>query len=109
EIQCVDREAIEDFCVIAMGFLLNNEPYKNKEYKNYAEDRDQLASFDIFSGVKDFINAALKADKEDLMHVLWNNEIRLNATGSSRTLMDIISHTLTDFSSNCKQPLQDTN
>lgn len=36
-------------------------------------------------------------------------KIRLKATGYARTLMDIISYTLTDFSSNCKQQLRSTN
>ncbi|RCH89981.1 hypothetical protein CU098_009815 [Rhizopus stolonifer] len=96
-----------------MEFLVHDKNYKNgdaiKEYKSYVEDQDRLASFDFFPGVRDFLSAMLKIDREDLVQALWNNEIRLKATGSARILMDIISYTLTDFSSNCKQPLHSTN
>lgn len=90
-----------------MEFLVHNENYENgdaiKEYKSYVEDQDRLASFDLFPGVRGFLSDILKVDREDLLQAIWNNEIRLKATGSARTLMDIISYTLTDFSSNCKQ------
>ncbi|CEP16440.1 hypothetical protein [Parasitella parasitica] len=113
KIQKVDREAIDDFCDIEMEFLVNSNNYKNEEavedYKRYAEDRHRLASFDIFPGVRDFINEAMNAEEKDIVRVLWNSEIRLRTTGSTRTLMDIICYTLTDFTSNCKQPLSSTN
>lgn len=111
--QYVDRERIKELCDIAMEFLVNNDNYKNeeamKEYKSYADDQNNLASFGSFPGVEDFIKDALKADQEDFVRVLWNNEKRLKATGPVRTFMDIISYTLTDFSSSCKQPLHSTN
>lgn len=113
KIQKVDREAINDFCDIAMEFLINTKGHENdeaiKEYKIYAEERKTLASFDLFPGVRDFINDAMNADEEGFVKVLWNNQIRLNATGYARTMMDIISYTLTDFSSNCKQQLSNIN
>ncbi|CAO3680677.1 unnamed protein product [Rhizopus stolonifer] len=111
--QHLDREAIKDLCDIAMEFLVHNENYENgdaiKEYKSYVEDQDRLTSFDLFPGVRDFLSDILKVDREDLVQALWNNEIRLKATGSARILMDIISYTLTDFSSNCKQQSHSTN
>ncbi|KAI7879532.1 uncharacterized protein EV154DRAFT_52000 [Mucor mucedo] len=113
KIQKSDREAIDDFCDIAMEFLINSNNNKigeaMEDYKRYAEDRHRLASFDIFPGVRDFINEAMNADEKDIVRMLWNSKIRLNSTGSTRTLMDIISYTLTDFTSNCKQPLSSTN
>ncbi|KAL9540857.1 hypothetical protein MBANPS3_009446 [Mucor bainieri] len=113
KIQHIDREAIKDFCDIAMEFLVHTDKYENEEaieeYKSYADDQDRLLSFESFPGVKEFISTALKTDKENLVQELWNNDTRLKATGSARTLMDIISYTLTDFSSNCKQPIQRTN
>lgn len=96
-----------------MEFLVHNENYENrealKEYKSYVEDQDRLASFDFFPGVRDFLSDILTVNREDFVQALWNNEIRLKATGYARTLMDIISYTLTDFSSNCKQQLRSTN
>lgn len=113
KIQRVDREAIKDLCVIAMEFLVHNENYENgdaiKEYKSYVEDQDRLASFDLFPGVRGFLNDILTVNREDFVQAMWSNEIRLKATGSARTLMDIISYTLTDFSSNCKQQSHSTN
>lgn len=107
KIQHVDREAIKDLCDIAMEFLVHDENYENrdaiKEYKSYVEDQDRLASFDLFPGVRGFQSDILTVNREDVVQAMWSNEIRLKATGSARTLMDIISYTLTDFSSNCKQ------
>lgn len=37
-----------------------------QEYKSHAADQDHLLSFDFFPGVGDFINAALKVDKEQI-------------------------------------------
>lgn len=48
-----------------------------EDYKRYAEDRHRLASFDIFPGVRDFINVAINAEEKDIVRVLWNSEIRL--------------------------------
>lgn len=76
---------------------MHNKNYESgdaiKEYKSYAKDQVRLVSFDFFPGVRDFLNAALKVDREYLVQTLGNNEIRRNATGSARVLMDIISYT----------------
>lgn len=58
KIQYVDRERIKELCDIAMEFLVNNDNYKNeeamKEYKSYADDQNNLASFGSFPGVEDY-------------------------------------------------------
>jgi hypothetical protein len=65
KIQHVDQETIKEFCNIAMEFMMDNETTINEEvreeYERYAKDRSQLASFDLFPGVRDFINEAMNA------------------------------------------------
>lgn len=65
-----------------------------QEYKSHAADQDHLLSFDFFPGVGDFINAALKVDKEQIPQAIWNSEARLKATGSARVLINVIAHTV---------------
>ncbi|EIE83339.1 hypothetical protein RO3G_08044 [Rhizopus delemar RA 99-880] len=112
KIQCIDREKIRDFCEIGMEFLIDDN-YKNKEamneYKGYVVVQNKFASFDSFPGVAEFIEDVLSTDKEDFIKMLWNHEKRLKATGTTRTFMDIVCYTLTDFISNCKQGLRNIN
>ena len=70
---------------------------------------NNFVSSDSFPGVAEFIQDVLSTDKEDFIRMLWNHEKRLTATGTTRTFMDIICYTLTDFSSNCKQPMRNSN
>lgn len=51
----------------------------------------------------------LKAGKEDFPEVLWKHEERLEATGTTRTFINIVCYTLTDFHSNCKQLTRNNN
>ena len=113
KIQYIDREKIRDFCEIGMEFLIDDDNYKNEEamneYKGYVVDQNKFASFDSFPGVAEFIQDVLSTDKEDFIKMLWNHEKRLEATGTTRTFMDIVCYTLTDFSSNCNQRLRNSN
>ncbi|KAG1471323.1 hypothetical protein G6F56_002192 [Rhizopus delemar] len=112
-IQYIDREKARDFCEIGMGFLIDDDNYKNKEamkeYKGNVEDQNKFASFDSFPGVAEFIRDVLSTDKEDFIKTLRNHEKRLKATGTIRTFMNIVCYTFTDFSSNCKQELPNSN
>ncbi|OBZ84462.1 hypothetical protein A0J61_07484 [Choanephora cucurbitarum] len=107
KIQYVDREQMKDWCEIAMESLIDCDTDINeevvKEYKRCSENQKNLASFNSFPGVSDFLNDVLKADKEDFPEALWKHEKRREATGIARTFMNIICYTLTDFHSNCKQ------
>jgi len=96
-----------------MEFLIDDDNYKNEEamneYKSYVVNQNNFASFNFFPGVTEFIQDVLSTDKEDFIRMLWNHEKRLEATGTTRTFMDIACYTLTDFSSNCKQELHNIN
>lgn len=96
-----------------MEFLKSNESYQSEEtmeeFTIYSKDQDTMTSFQYFPGVADFIKDVLKAEKDDFPGLLWSNKRRLGATGPARTLMDAIFYILTDFSSNCKQTVSNTN
>ncbi|CEP19541.1 hypothetical protein [Parasitella parasitica] len=107
------KKKIREFCEIGMEFLIDDDNYKNEEamneYRSYVADQNKFASFDSFPGVSEFIQDVLSTDEEDFIRTLWNHEKRLEATGITRTFMDIVCYTLTDFSSNCKQELRNSN
>lgn len=113
KIQYIDREKIREFCEIGMEFLNDDDNYKNEEamneYRSYVADQNKFVSFDSFPGVSEFIQDILSADEGDFVRMLWNHKKRLEATGTTRTFMDIVCYTLTDFSSNCKQELRNSN
>lgn len=113
KIQYVDREQMRDWCDIAMESLMGSETDINEEvieeYKRCSDDQKNLTSFNSFPGVSDFLNDVLKAGREDFPEMLWKHEKRLEATGTTRTFMNIICYTLTDFHSNCKQLTRNNN
>lgn len=108
KMQRSDLMKLSDVCSIAMELTVEQSTFVDdidvQQYLLFREQQEQHHSLQQFYGMEDYAKELLSTSIEALPGVAWTHAIHQESDALTKQFARVIALTLSDFTSNCRQP-----